>query len=292
MDALNRFNLEGRTACVTGAARGIGAGIARALAQHGEDVIVLDCVEEAAAVSTLDVIRASGRRAWYVQNDLVDLETLPDEAGRLWSLSGGIEILVNNAGTATLDHFDRISLEDFRRVLTVNVEAAFFLSRHVAVKMIEAAVRGRIINTSSVNGLVAEAGLAHYNASKGALEMVTRSLAIELGPHGITVNSVCPGIIDTDISEDFVLDEAFDAQIRQHIPLEHRVGNVEDCAGAYVFLASDAGRYITGQSIVVDGGILCEQIPRLPFMAPSALRAPETKVTKIADDGPCTDITP
>jgi len=269
MDASTRFNLEGRTALVTGAARGIGAGVALALSQHGADIILLDRVEEDAAKSSIAAVRKSGRQAWYVQQDLADLEALSAVVDQLWKMTGRIDILVNNAGAVYLEHFDQITLDHWRHVLTVNADATFFLAQHVAVRMIEASVRGRIINTSSVNGLVAEAGLAHYNASKGALEMITQSLAIELGPHGITANSVCPGVIETEIADDFAMDEAFESHVCDHIPLEHRLGKVDDCTGAYVFLASEAGRYVTGQHIVVDGGILCEQMPRMAFMNPS-----------------------
>lgn len=269
MDESTRFNLEGRTALVTGAARGIGAGVALALAEHGADIILLDRVEEDAAKSSIAAVRKIGRQAWYVQQDLADLEALSAVVDQLWKMAGRIDILVNNAGAVYLEHFDQITLDHWRHVLTVNADAAFFLAQHVAVRMIEASVRGRIINTSSVNGMVAEAGLAHYNASKGALEMITKSLAIELGQHGITANSVCPGIIETEIADDFALDEAFEAHVCDHIPLEHRIGKIDDCTGAYVFLASEAGRYVTGQHIVVDGGILCEQMPRVTFMKSS-----------------------
>jgi len=156
-------------------------------------------------------------------------------------------------------------------VMAINTDAVFFLSQAVSERMIAAGTSGRIINTSSVNGLVAEAGLADYNASKGAIEMITKSLAIELGAHGITVNSLCPGMIATEIAEDFPLAEGFEDYFCQHIPLGHRFGTVEDCVGAVIFLASPAGSYVTGQNIVVDGGILCEQVPRLPFMKPPGM---------------------
>jgi NAD(P)-dependent dehydrogenase (short-subunit alcohol dehydrogenase family) len=151
--------------------------------------------------------------------------------------------------------------------MNVNVKGPFFLAQELARGMIERGRGGRIINISSTNGLQAEAHLAPYNASKGALEMLTKSLAIDLSPYKITVNSVAPGLIETEIAEDFEVSGGFWEYLLEHIPLG-RMGKPEDCIGAVVMLASEAGAYITGQTIVVDGGILCEQIPRLKFGEP------------------------
>jgi gluconate 5-dehydrogenase len=124
-----------------------------------------------------------------------------------------------------------------------------------------------VINVSSKNGLVAEAGLAHYNASKGALELLTQSLAIELGEHGITVNTISPGIIITEIGGEFEIDiQSFVKYYYEHIPLERRFGTVEECVGAVIYLASAAGSYTTGTTILMDGGVLAEQVPRVQFM--------------------------
>ena len=173
--------------------------------------------------------------------------------------------------------------------MAVNTDAVFFLSQQIAEQMIEHTIEGSIINISSVNGLVAEAGLAHYNASKAAVELITKSLAIELGCHGINavhidavaielgchginVNSICPGMIDTEIDDEFPLASGFAEYFNGHIPLGNRVGTVEECVGAAIFFASPAGRYVTGQNLVIDGGLLCEQAPRLNFMPPFRLR--------------------
>ena len=137
--------------------------------------------------------------------------------------------------------------------------------------MIEDAVAGRIIVVTSKNGLVAEPGLAAYNAAKGAAELAARSLALELGPHGITVNTVCPGMVDTGLAAGFDLDwESFLPYYREHIPLQGRFADPAEIAGPVVFLASDAASYVTGASLVVDGGVLAQQVPRLQFMTPPA----------------------
>ena len=269
MSSEKRFDLTGRTALVTGGSRGIGRGIAVALAEHGADVAIAYRSAEQEANEVADAIRALGRRAWMVRQDLARTEELPAFADRLWDDTGGIDILVNNAGMAYLEHFNQITVEHWRHTFSIHVEAPFFLTQRVAERMIANEIKGRVINLSSKNGFVAEAGLAHYNAAKGAVELMTQSLALELGPHGITVNTIAPGVIETDIIGEFEIDfEKFMPYYAEHIPLEGRWGTVEDCAGIAVFLASDAAAYITGQHIINDGGVLAQQLPRLQFMPP------------------------
>lgn len=269
MGVKERFDLTGKTALVTGGSRGIGPGIALAMAEHGADVGIVYRTATKDADSVAAQIRQLGRSAWVYKQDLAETDVLHALADQAWQDMGKIDILVNNAGLALSAHFNEITIEQWRRVMAVNIDAMFFLTQRVAERMIAAGIEGRIINVSSVNGLVAEAGLAHYNASKGAVEMLTRSLAIELGPHGITVNSICPGVIETDIGEEFGFDvEEFFNAYRHHIPLKGRLGTVEDCAGIAVFLTSRAGAYVTGQHVVNDGGIVCQQMPRMQFMPP------------------------
>jgi len=269
MDAKSRFDLTGKTALVTGGSRGIGRGIAIALAQHGADVIIVYHSATAAAEKIAGEIRSLGRKAWIIQQDLAETNQLHALADKAWAAAGKIDVLVNNAGMAYLERFNEITPEHWRRVMAVNLDAVFFLTQRVAERMIAAKIKGRIINLSSKNGLVAEAGLAHYNATKGALELLTQSLAIELGEHGITVNTIAPGIIETEIGGEFEIDfEKFIPYYKEHIPLDHRFGNIEECAGAAVYFASSAGSYMTGQHMVIDGGVLAEQVPRMQFMPP------------------------
>ncbi len=264
---MSAFDLTGRRAVVTGGSRGIGRGLAIGLAQAGADVAIVFRTAGAAADEVVAEIQALGREARAFQYDLSRPEGLADLAATLWADFGEIDILVNNAGVASLEPFDRVSLDSWNLTFAVNVTAPFFLAQQVAARMIKRGRGGRIINISSTNGYQAEAHLAPYNASKGALEMMTRSLAIELAPHEITVNSVAPGLIETEIGDDFEVADGFWEYLLEHIPLG-RLGKPADCSGAVVLLASDAGAYITGQCITVDGGILCEQIPRLKFGAP------------------------
>ncbi|MAE62277.1 MAG: gluconate 5-dehydrogenase [Planctomycetaceae bacterium] len=265
----DRFDLTGSVALVTGGSRGIGRGIALGLAEHGADVIIVYRSADAEAQSNADAIRALGRKAWLFKHDLAEVEQTHDLADKCWDAAGRVDILVNNAGLAYLEHFNTITIEKWNHTLAVNVDAVFFLSQRIAERMIAAQIKGRIIIITSVNGMVAEASLAHYDASKGAAELMMQSLAIELGQHGITVNAIAPGIITTEIGEESNVDfDEMTPYYKQHIPLEHEFGVVEDCVGPAVFLASAAGGYITGQHIVVDGGILCEQLPRMQFMPP------------------------
>ena len=269
MSAHKRFDLTGKTALVTGGSRGIGRGMALALAEHGADVAIVYRSAEQEANQVAGSIRGLGRRAWMYQQDLAQTDELHTLADRIWAEAGPIDILVNNAGLAYLERFNQITPEHWRHVMAVNLDAVFFLSQRIAEQMIGEGVKGRIINLSSNSGLVAEAGLAHYNASKGALELLTQSLAIELGEHGITVNSVAPGLIETDIVGEFAMDfDRWAPYCNEHIPLEGRLGSVEECVGIAVMLASPAGSYITGQHIVNDGGLLAQQMPRMQFMLP------------------------
>jgi NAD(P)-dependent dehydrogenase (short-subunit alcohol dehydrogenase family) len=269
MSAETRFDLSGRTALVTGGSRGIGAGMAVALAEHGADVAIIYRSARAEADKVASTIRGLGRQAWVEQYDLMDTAGIPALTDRIWASTGGIDILVNNAGMAYVEHFNQITLEHWRNIFAVHVDAVFFMSQRIAEQMIAAGRKGTIINISSKNGLAAEPGLAHYNSAKGAQEMMTKSLATELGPHGITVNTIAPGVIVTDIRHEFDIDvDAFLAWYEQHIPLEGRFGTIEDCAGIAVFLASPAGGYITGQAIVNDGGVLAQQLPLLKQVFP------------------------
>ncbi|HOX39593.1 MAG TPA: glucose 1-dehydrogenase [Candidatus Brocadiia bacterium] len=261
---MRQFDLTGKAAVVTGGNRGIGAAIARALAAAGADVAVVYRSREAEAEMIRREIEASGRKCRLFRQDLADTAALPGLMDRIAAECGRIDILVNNAGMASLEPFDRTTPESFEKTMRVNLAAPFFLAQQAALRMIRQGGGGRIVNISSTNGLVAEAHLAAYNASKGGLELLTKSLAIELAPHGITVNSVAPGLIETEIGGDFPLEREFKAHACEHIPLG-RYGTPAEVAGAVVYLTSEAGRYVTGQHIVIDGGLLADQFPRMKF---------------------------
>jgi NAD(P)-dependent dehydrogenase (short-subunit alcohol dehydrogenase family) len=261
---MTTFSLKGKTALVSGGSRGIGAGVSMALGRAGADVAVLYRARHQEAAEIVAALQGLGRRACAFQQDVGDLDALPGTVEKVIAELGRVDILVNNAGIADLVPFQLVDRELMERTLRVNVTGPFFLSQAVAKHLIARGGGGRIINVTSTNGIVAEALLSPYNASKGAMELLTKSLAIELGPRGITVNSVAPALIETEIGLDFPLKPEFWEYAKEHIPLG-KLGTAEDVGQAVVFLASDAAGYITGQHIVVDGGLIADQFPRMQF---------------------------
>jgi NAD(P)-dependent dehydrogenase (short-subunit alcohol dehydrogenase family) len=251
MTALPRtpsFRLDGRRALVTGAGRGIGLAAAAALAQAGAEVVLAARsateVEEAAAA-----IRAEGGAASALVLDVTDLEG----AARAIEAAGPFHALVNNAGTNRPAAFQDVTVADFDAIMELNVRAAFFAAQAVARGMIAAGIGGAIVHVSSQMGHVGGARRSVYCASKWAIEGLARAMAVDLAPHGIRVNTLCPTFIETPLTKPFFEDAAFKAQVLSMIRLG-RLGQVEDLMGAIVFLCSDAAALMTGSSVVVDGG--------------------------------------
>nr|WP_202455948.1 SDR family oxidoreductase [Streptomyces sp. SID8367] len=260
--------MTGRTALVTGAARGLGRAFAVGLAEAGADLVLVDLPGAEGIGTTAAAVEKLGRRAWSYGQDLSRTEELAAFADTVRADCGPLHILVNNAGTAALERVGEITPASWAAVMRVNVDAVFFLTQRVTEHMVADGVRGRVITITSKNALVAEAGLAHYNASKAAAQLLTETYAVELAPHGITANTLAPGMVETPIDGEFPFDrEAFEAAYRERIPLGH-YAQPDDCVGALLLLASDAGAYLTGARIVVDGGVLADQMPRMRFMPP------------------------
>ncbi|MFF8717745.1 SDR family NAD(P)-dependent oxidoreductase [Streptomyces sp. NPDC015184] len=263
-----RFDLTGRTAVVTGAARGLGRSFAVGLAEAGADMVLVDLPGAEGIDATAAAVEGLGRRCRTYGQDLADIDALPGFVDTVRAEAGPLHVLVNNAGTAALERFNEITPASWSHIMRVNVDAVFFLSQRVAEHMTADSVPGRIITITSKNALVAEAGLAHYNASKAAAQLLTETLAVELAPHGITANTLAPGMVETPIDGEFPFDrEAFESAYRERIPLG-RYARPDECVGALLLLASDAGAYLTGARIVVDGGVLADQMPRMRFMPP------------------------
>jgi NAD(P)-dependent dehydrogenase (short-subunit alcohol dehydrogenase family) len=242
------FRLEGRRALVTGAGRGIGLGAAAALAAAGAHVVLAARsaaeIEEAAAA-----IRAAGGSAEALPLDVADIA----DAGVKITAAGPFHALVNNAGTNRPAAFPDVTPEDFDAVMALNVRAAFFVAQAVARGMMAAGIPGAIVHVSSQMGHVGGARRSVYCASKWAIEGITRAMAIDLAPHGIRVNTLCPTFIETPMTRPFLADAAFKASVVDKIKLG-RLGQVEDLMGAIVFLCSDAATLMTGSSLLVDGG--------------------------------------
>ncbi|HEY5913086.1 MAG TPA: 3-oxoacyl-ACP reductase FabG [Verrucomicrobiae bacterium] len=243
--------LENQVAVVTGAGRGIGRGIALKFAGEGADVVCVSRTAENAEKAAQEV-RALGRKSWALAVDVADAAAVNAAAGRVLSEAGRIDILVNNAGITRDGLLMRMSDEDWDTVLGTNLKGAFLFTRAFSRAFLKQRA-GRIINISSVIGLIGNAGQANYAASKAALIGFTKSVARELGSRGVTVNAIAPGFIETDMTA--ALNEQLRAELVKKIPLG-ALGQPEDIAHAALFLASPQARYITGQVLTVDGGMV------------------------------------
>ncbi len=243
--------LTGKIAIVTGASRGIGREVAIMLAAKGAIVIVNYNGSAAKAEEVVKEIEMLGGKAEAVQCNVSDYEKAEELLSYVIKQYGKVDILVNNAGITRDNLLMKMSEEDFDDVLNTNLKGAFNCIRHVARQMLKQK-GGRIINMSSVSGVLGNAGQANYCASKAGLIGLTKSVARELASRGITVNAVAPGFIDTEMTQ--VLPEAVKAAAVEQIPMKH-FGSTKDIANTVVFLASEEAGYITGQVISVDGGM-------------------------------------
>ncbi len=246
--------LGGRVALVTGASRGIGRAIARTLAARGAVVAVNYSVRAEAANELCEEIKAHGGAAIAVGFDVSDPAAVEAGVARVVAELGGLHILVNNAGVSIDALLMRANLDDFSRLLDVNLKGAFLCCKAASRQLLRAKSDGRIINISSVVGEQGNAGQSMYAAAKAGILGLTRSLARELASRGVTVNAVTPGFIDTDMTADALQGEARKALLKQ-IPLA-RIGEPEEVAEAVAFLASPAAGYITGHVLRVNGGLL------------------------------------
>ena len=243
--------LANQIAVVTGAGRGIGRAIALKLAGAGADVACVSRTAENAEKAAQEV-RSLGRRAWAHAVDVADAAAVTAAAEKILTDAGRVDVLVNNAGVTRNGLLMRMSEADWDIVLDTNLKGAFLFTKAFSRSLIKQRA-GRIINISSVIGLIGNAGQANYAASKAALLGFTKSVARELASRGITVNAVAPGFIETDMTA--ALNEQLRGEALKTIPLG-ALGKPEDIAEAVLFLAGPAARYITGQVLTVDGGMV------------------------------------
>jgi len=242
------FDLSGLTALVTGGSKGLGAGCALALAQAGADLVLVarnkDSLDETAAQ-----VSALGRKVQTAACDVNDVKALSNVIEECPKL----DIFLNNAGTNIPEPFSDVTEEHFDQVMTLNVRAAFFAAQAVATRMVRDNTKGSIIHMSSQMGHVGAVNRTVYCASKHAIEGLAKAMAVELAPNGIRVNTVAPTFIETPMTKPFFEDAAFTESVLKQIPLG-QIGQVEDVAGAVVYLASPASRMVTGSCLKVDGG--------------------------------------
>ncbi|MBP3231202.1 3-oxoacyl-[acyl-carrier-protein] reductase [Anaerovibrio sp.] len=246
------MHLDGKTALVTGASRGIGRAIAIKLASEGASVAINYAGNAKAAEEVKSIIEAAGGKAMLVQADVSSAESVEAMIKEVVEAFGGIDILVNNAGITRDGLLMRMKEEDWDAVINTNLKGVFYCTKAVSKLMMKKRA-GRIVNMASVVGLTGNAGQANYAAAKAGVIGFSKTMAKELASRGITVNMVAPGYIDTDMTA--VLSESVRETMVSGIPLG-RAGTPEDVANAVLFLVSDDASYITGQVINVDGGMV------------------------------------
>jgi len=238
---------------ITGGSRGIGMAITERFAAEGAKVAVVSNSEEELSQAERQ-LKAAGHEMLPLLADVSDPDQIERAVARTVSEWGRIDILANNAGVAWEEDFLEIKDSNWRRMLDINLNGMFYTAQRVSRQMVLQG-GGVIINMSSTNGIAGEAKYAHYNASKGGIVLLTKTMALELGSSGIRVNAVCPGYIQSPMSETIDSPEFVEAYIRNNIPIG-RAGVPGEVAGVFAFLASDDAAFITGTTIVVDGGQL------------------------------------
>jgi NAD(P)-dependent dehydrogenase (short-subunit alcohol dehydrogenase family) len=255
------FDLTGRVAIVTGTSRGLGQQFARALANAGADLVLTSRNRDHLLAFETE-IRALGRRAVSLELDVRDPHSIEQMAAAAEEALGHIDILVNNAGMNIRKPALEVTWEDWNAILDTNLRGSFFVAQAVARRMVPHGY-GRIINIGSVTSVNGYAGLAPYGASRGGIKQLTMSLADDWGRHGITVNCLAPGWFQTDQNKVMYEDKEWVEYLSDRIPVK-RPGRVGDLDAALVFLATEASRYITGQTLLVDGGISTGAVRALP----------------------------
>jgi glucose 1-dehydrogenase len=248
------MKLEGKTVLITGGSQGIGQGIAFRLAEEGADIAIDYVGNSEAAGATVAQIEKRGRRALAIEADISSVDHIHSMMKQAVDSFGGVDVLINNAGVEKHASIWEATEHDYDLVLTINLKGAFFASQAFVQHRMAVKKPGKIINISSVHEDLPFPHFTSYCASKGGMKMMMRNLSIELAPYGITVNNIAPGAIETPINSALLNDPPKLKALLENIPLA-RLGQVSDVAGVAAFLVSPDADYITGATVVVDGGL-------------------------------------
>jgi gluconate 5-dehydrogenase len=249
---LQQFDISGRIALITGSSTGIGFALAKGLAQAGA-IVVLNGRDTDKLSHAALLLANEGIHAHAVPFDVTDAAAVEAGIAQIEADIGAIDILINNAGMTRRNRLDEFKDEDWHNIMRTNIDSVFMVGRSVAKRMITRGA-GKIINIASVQSELGRPGVAPYAASKGAVKMLTKGMAIDWAPLGLNVNAIGPGYFKTELTEALVKDEAFSAWLLNRTPAK-RWGNVEDLVGTAVYLSSDASRFVNGAVIYVDGGV-------------------------------------
>jgi len=247
--------LEGKVAIITGSSSGIGQAIAERFASEGADCVIDYRDAHDGPEQTIAAIQAAGGKAVAVQADVTSLTDTKNLVDQAYAQLGRCDILVNNAGIEKRAPFWDVTEADYDAVMDVNLKGAFFLTQAFVRRLRDANLPGRILNTSSVHEDMAFPNFTSYCCAKGAMRMMTRNLAVELGPLNITINNIAPGAVNTPINTSLLADKPKLNALLANIPLG-RLGTPAEVAGVALFLASDDGAYTTGSTYFVDGGLI------------------------------------
>lgn len=243
------FNLDDKIAIVTGGSRGLGKAMALGLAKAGAHVVISDILDTSEAVKE---IKQYDDEAFGIKVDVTKESDVKKMISKTLDQFGSIDVFVNNAGILKTANAEDFSMEDWKKVIEVNLNGAFLCAQAAGKQMIKQK-SGKIINISSIAGVSGYASSAPYSASKAGIISLTKTLAAEWGKHNINVNAICPGVFATDMTADYLQDDQFKNMIKSNVPLE-RYAESEELIGSIIYLASDASNYVTGHSLIIDGG--------------------------------------
>jgi len=251
---MEKFRLDGKIALVTGGSRGIGFGIASALADAGSDIVLVARTESQLEQAEQELTQFK-RKIWTYPYDMSNIDGIGDIFARITEDTGGVDVLVNNAGGTRRGPAESLTAEDWNFVINLNMTAVFALCKEFAKNRIKNTKNGKIINIASLMSETVREDNAPYAASKGGIRQLTKALAVDWAKYGINVNAIGPGFIQTDLTRALWEDADFDKWVKWKTPWK-RWGNPEDIGHAAVFLAAQASDFVTGQIIYVDGGLL------------------------------------